>query len=385
MSARAVDVFERNRVGRGGRTTRDGVRSQAGRVEHRYVIYELRGSRPDRRAAVDRRRLRRPGRTHRSARPAPRPRAARVRPRALGPARRGRRTGHGRARGRRRCRCHASSTWRWPSRRSVAGSRPRRWSSTRSTTRLLARVGVAPRRAPRRQPHRDPRAAAADATASRASSRPGAVADVVVALRRRRPRRRRQRLPGEHVPNLASAPLADRDLADAADPACSGALAERLYDQALDEWRALTASALVGLGLGALDIGVRYVSEREQFGVPIGSFQAMQHTLADVSVALDGAQLLARKAAWAHDAGLRRRGRARRDGVPVRRRAVAAGVRPRAALPRRLRVHGGVRHPALLPAGQGLGERARRAGARVRAARRPALRTDSPSAAPVGG
>jgi alkylation response protein AidB-like acyl-CoA dehydrogenase len=45
------------------------------------------------------------------------------------------------------------------------------------------------------------------------------------------------------------------------------------------------------------------VSEREQFGVPIGSFQALQHTLADVSVALDGAQLLARKAAWAHDTG----------------------------------------------------------------------------------
>jgi alkylation response protein AidB-like acyl-CoA dehydrogenase len=29
----------------------------------------------------------------------------------------------------------------------------------------------------------------------------------------------------------------------------------------------------------------------------------LQHTLADVSVALDGAQLLARKAAWAHDCG----------------------------------------------------------------------------------
>ena len=65
----------------------------------------------------------------------------------------------------------------------------------------------------------------------------------------------------------------------------------------------LTAAALVGLGIGALEIGCAYVSEREQFGVPIGSFQAMQHTLADVSVALDGAQLLARKAAWAHDTG----------------------------------------------------------------------------------
>ncbi len=108
--------------------------------------------------------------------------------------------------------------------------------------------------------------------------------------------------PGAHVPNLASAPLADRAL-DGARVLTSGALAEQLHRQAVDEWRVLTAAALAGLGLGALEIGVRYVSEREQFGVPIGSFQALQHTLADVSVALDGAQLLARKAAWAHDCG----------------------------------------------------------------------------------
>jgi alkylation response protein AidB-like acyl-CoA dehydrogenase len=106
--------------------------------------------------------------------------------------------------------------------------------------------------------------------------------------------------PGAHIPNLASAPLADRTFDDARILA-SGAPAEQLHREAVDEWRALTAAALVGLGLGALEIGVRYVTEREQFGVPIGSFQSLQHTLADVSVALDGAQLLARKAAWAHD------------------------------------------------------------------------------------
>jgi hypothetical protein len=108
--------------------------------------------------------------------------------------------------------------------------------------------------------------------------------------------------PGAHVPNLASAPLADRVL-EGARVLASGALADQLHRDAVDEWRVLTAAALAGLGLGALEIGVRYVSEREQFGVPIGSFQALQHTLADVSVALDGAQLLARKAAWAHDCG----------------------------------------------------------------------------------
>ena len=109
--------------------------------------------------------------------------------------------------------------------------------------------------------------------------------------------------PGELIPNLASAPLAHRPLDRGARVLASGDDARRLHGQAVDEWRMLTAAALVGLGLGALTIGIGYVTEREQFGVPIGSFQSLQHGLADVSVGLDGAQLLARKAAWAHDVG----------------------------------------------------------------------------------
>jgi alkylation response protein AidB-like acyl-CoA dehydrogenase len=42
-----------------------------------------------------------------------------------------------------------------------------------------------------------------------------------------------------------------------------------------------TAAVLVGLGQRMLDLTVAYVSEREQFGVPIGSFQAVKHHLAD--------------------------------------------------------------------------------------------------------
>jgi alkylation response protein AidB-like acyl-CoA dehydrogenase len=108
--------------------------------------------------------------------------------------------------------------------------------------------------------------------------------------------------PGPLIENLASSPLADRRV-DGGERRvlATGGDARFAHARAVDEWRALTAAALVGLGSGALSIGVRYVSEREQFGVPIGSFQSLQHALADVSVALDGAQLLARKAAWAHD------------------------------------------------------------------------------------
>ena len=71
------------------------------------------------------------------------------------------------------------------------------------------------------------------------------------------------------------------------------------FETALDEWLLLTAAALVGLGARSLEIGVEYVKEREAFGVPIGSFQAVAHRLADSATALDGARLLAYEAAWA--------------------------------------------------------------------------------------
>lgn len=110
-----------------------------------------------------------------------------------------------------------------------------------------------------------------------------------------------------HVENLGSAPLADRpvDGPAAGDRTvlARGADAARFHRDALREWRALTAMALAGLGARALDLGVAYTKERHQFGVPIGSFQAVQHRLADVATAVDGARLLAYETAWAIDAG----------------------------------------------------------------------------------
>jgi alkylation response protein AidB-like acyl-CoA dehydrogenase len=41
------------------------------------------------------------------------------------------------------------------------------------------------------------------------------------------------------------------------------------------------AAQLIGLGQRMLDMTVGYVKQREQFGVPIGSFQAVKHQLAD--------------------------------------------------------------------------------------------------------
>jgi alkylation response protein AidB-like acyl-CoA dehydrogenase len=57
----------------------------------------------------------------------------------------------------------------------------------------------------------------------------------------------------------------------------------------------LTAAQLVGVAQGALDLASAYALERRQFGVPIGSFQAVKHLLADMYVRVQ----LARSAMYA--------------------------------------------------------------------------------------
>ena len=48
-----------------------------------------------------------------------------------------------------------------------------------------------------------------------------------------------------------------------------------------------------------LDITAEYVKERKQFGVPVGSFQAIQHHLANMAVSVRKTEHLARQAVWA--------------------------------------------------------------------------------------
>ena len=54
----------------------------------------------------------------------------------------------------------------------------------------------------------------------------------------------------------------------------------------------------VGLMGRMLEMSLRYVQDRVQFGQPIGRFQAVQHRCADMAVAYSGAQSLLYKAAW---------------------------------------------------------------------------------------
>ena len=65
----------------------------------------------------------------------------------------------------------------------------------------------------------------------------------------------------------------------------------------------LVAADLVGIAREALTRTVAYDRERKQFGVPVGSFQAIKHTLADLHVAVTMAEHAALYAAHAVDTG----------------------------------------------------------------------------------
>ncbi|MCB0996598.1 MAG: acyl-CoA/acyl-ACP dehydrogenase [Acidimicrobiales bacterium] len=139
---------------------------------------------------------------------------------------------------------------------------------------------------------------ATDATATFCPA--GAVAHVVVALDGDELVAVSSEPPGTAKRNTGDLPLADRNLrADGRVVVATGDTARALHADALVEWKALMSVALTALGEQALAIGREYVMERHQFGVPVGSFQSLQHGLADSAVGLDGSNLLAQKALWA--------------------------------------------------------------------------------------
>jgi alkylation response protein AidB-like acyl-CoA dehydrogenase len=101
------------------------------------------------------------------------------------------------------------------------------------------------------------------------------------------------------VRTLGGVALGRVDLAGATSTVLAeGATAVASFGRALREWQLLTAASLVGLAAGALDLTVAYAKERVAFGVPIGTFQALSHPLADVRTAIEGARRLVWRAAW---------------------------------------------------------------------------------------
>lgn len=77
----------------------------------------------------------------------------------------------------------------------------------------------------------------------------------------------------------------------------------RIAFASLDLGRIHVAGQAIGLAEAALEATLTYTADREQFGRPIGNFQGVQWMLADMSVMVDAANLLALNAARMADAG----------------------------------------------------------------------------------
>src|SRR5690606_20260046 len=69
----------------------------------------------------------------------------------------------------------------------------------------------------------------------------------------------------------------------------------------LDAGRIALAADALGAAERALEMAVAYAKQREQFGRPIGSFQAVKHMCAEMAAEIEPARALLWYAAWAFD------------------------------------------------------------------------------------
>lgn len=102
------------------------------------------------------------------------------------------------------------------------------------------------------------------------------------------------------VDNIGKLPMAwvDPTAADSRVVLASGPDAAVEYQRALDEWRLLTASALVGLVEETMTIAAEFAKTRYTLGVPIGTLQGISHPLANIAITVQGGRGLSRRAAW---------------------------------------------------------------------------------------
>ncbi len=110
----------------------------------------------------------------------------------------------------------------------------------------------------------------------------------------------------------------------------------RLLDVLRDRALASLAVEAVGVATRALELGVEYARTREQFGKPIGAYQAVGHQLAQAFVEVETARSLAYWAGWAVAEGTPEASVA---AATAKARAAQASV---AACERAIQVHGGI-------------------------------------------
>ncbi|MFT4949001.1 MAG: acyl-CoA dehydrogenase [Natronomonas sp.] len=103
--------------------------------------------------------------------------------------------------------------------------------------------------------------------------------------------------------------------------------------------RVSIAANAVGVGQAAIEKGADYAREREVFDAPIGSYQAVQHPLAESWSKLEQDELMVRKAAWLYDTD-------RDAGAAANAVKLRASEDSLEACERAMRVHGGMGYAA---------------------------------------
>lgn len=124
--------------------------------------------------------------------------------------------------------------------------------------------------------------------------------------------------------------------ADGGTVLAEGGTAARITARAFDRAALLSASELVGLSDRMIDMAVAYATERQQFGVAIGTFQAVKHHLSNAAMRLEFSRPLVMRAAHSlvHDDP----DRAQHVSMAKLRAAQAADLAARTSL----QVHGGI-------------------------------------------
>lgn len=102
------------------------------------------------------------------------------------------------------------------------------------------------------------------------------------------------------VANLGQLPMAwvDPEAADTRTVLGSGVEAIAAHRLAVDEWRLLTAAAMVGLVEQTMTIAAEFAKSRYTLGVPISTLQAISHPLANMAIVVHGGRNLCHRAAW---------------------------------------------------------------------------------------
>ena len=72
----------------------------------------------------------------------------------------------------------------------------------------------------------------------------------------------------------------------------------------LDRATALLCCQMTGAARKDAEMAIEYAKNRVAFGRPIGSFQSVQHMLADMLLHVDGGEMLTFEALWKMDEGL---------------------------------------------------------------------------------